>query len=94
MRPAARTEEAQGKGLYLHICRSSAEHRSAGRQRVIRPTGNAERALPDVRRRLAGAPKGNSNALKHGRYTAEAIAPRRDVAALIRGMRETADGVR
>ena len=34
-----------------------------------------------------GAPKGNRNAFKHGRYTAEAIASRREVAALIRAMR-------
>jgi len=34
-----------------------------------------------------GAPKGNRNAFKHGRYTAEAIARRREVAALIQAMR-------
>lgn len=34
-----------------------------------------------------GAPKGNRNALKHGHYTAEAIARRRDVAALLRSAR-------
>ena len=28
-----------------------------------------------------GPPRGNSNALKHGRYTAEAIANRREIAA-------------
>lgn len=37
-----------------------------------------------------GAPKGNKNALKHGRYTAEAVASRREVAALIRAMRALA----
>ena len=37
-----------------------------------------------------GAPKGNGNALKHGRYTAKAIASRREVAALIRAMRALA----
>jgi hypothetical protein len=31
-----------------------------------------------------GAPKGNSHALKHGHYTAEAIAQRRQFAALMR----------
>jgi len=31
-----------------------------------------------------GAPKGNKNALKHGRYTAEAIARRRYVTELVR----------
>ena len=34
-----------------------------------------------------GAPRGNSNALKHGRYSAAAIAERRELAALIRSMR-------
>ena len=31
-----------------------------------------------------GAPKGNANALKHGHYSAAAIARRREFAALIR----------
>jgi uncharacterized protein YjcR len=35
----------------------------------------------------SGAPKGNKNALKHGRYTAEAIARRRYISALLRGVR-------
>jgi hypothetical protein len=30
-----------------------------------------------------GAPKGNRNAFKHGRYTAEAIATRRRFAAML-----------
>ena len=37
-----------------------------------------------------GAPKGNRNAFKHGRYTAEAIAHRREIAALIRAMKDLA----
>ena len=35
-----------------------------------------------------GAPKGNRHALKHGRYTAEAIAERRELMALVRGMKD------
>jgi hypothetical protein len=35
-----------------------------------------------------GAPKGNKNALKHGRYSAEAIAERRYFSELIREARE------
>lgn len=35
----------------------------------------------------------NSNALKHGRYTAHAIAERREVGALIRTMRELVEKV-
>ncbi len=38
-----------------------------------------------------GAPKGNRNALKHGHYTAEAIAWRREIGALLRGARELID---
>jgi uncharacterized protein YjcR len=38
-----------------------------------------------------GAPKGNKNALKHGRYTAEAIAKRREVAVLLRTMKPLAE---
>jgi hypothetical protein len=40
-----------------------------------------------------GAPKGNSNALKYGRYTAEAIAERRQFADLLRGMKSFIDEV-
>jgi uncharacterized protein YjcR len=41
-----------------------------------------------------GAPKGNKNALKHGSYTAEAIAKRREVAALLRTMKTLAKAAR
>jgi hypothetical protein len=41
-----------------------------------------------------GAPEGNQNALKHGHYTAEAIARRREVAALLRVCREQLGGMR
>jgi hypothetical protein len=49
-------------------------------------------AMPSGRCRMhgglsPGAPKGNKNAFKHGRYAAKAIARRRQVAALIRAMR-------
>ena len=52
-------------------------------------------AMPNGRCRMhggmsPGAPKGNTNALKHGRYTAEAIARRRDIASLLRSMRRLA----
>jgi hypothetical protein len=45
--------------------------------------------------RAPGAPKGNSYALKHGRYTAEAMAERRELMTLLRDMKylvEQADG--
>jgi uncharacterized protein YjcR len=38
-----------------------------------------------------GAPKGNRNAFKHGRYTAEAIAERKRIADLVREIRELAE---
>jgi uncharacterized protein YjcR len=37
-----------------------------------------------------GAPKGNKNAFQHGRYTAESIAFRREIAMLAREARKTA----
>src|SRR5437763_4530560 len=39
-----------------------------------------------------GAPKGNKNALKHGLYTAEAIAERRAIRALLRESGELLEG--
>jgi uncharacterized protein YjcR len=35
----------------------------------------------------SGAPRGNKNALKHGRYTREAVEERRQVQALLRQVR-------
>jgi hypothetical protein len=43
---------------------------------------DAERRLPDARRTVSGAPKANRKALKHGRNSADAIARRREIAAL------------
>ena len=40
-----------------------------------------------------GAPKGNSHALRHGRYTAEVIAERRELGALLRDMKAVAEQV-
>jgi hypothetical protein len=40
-----------------------------------------------------GAPKGNRNAFRHGRYTDKAIEDRRNIAALLRAMRELAKEV-
>jgi hypothetical protein len=37
-----------------------------------------------------GAPRGNKNAFKHGRYTIEATANRREIAALLRNMKALA----
>ena len=41
----------------------------------------------------SGAPEGNRNALKHGRYSAEAIVCRRKVAALLRACRDQLGGM-
>ena len=51
--------------------------------------------MPNGRCRLhgglsPGAPKDNKNALKHGRYTAEAIAQRRELHALLNGIKQSA----
>ena len=40
-----------------------------------------------------GAPRGNRNAFKHGRYTAKAVADRRGISGLLRAMRELAKEV-
>lgn len=50
-------------------------------------------AMPNGRCRLhggmsPGAPKGNRNAWKHGRFAAETIAERRRLVAFVRQMRE------
>jgi hypothetical protein len=42
----------------------------------------------------SGGQPGNGNAWKHGRYTAEAVARRREVAALLRACREQVDSMR
>src|SRR3974377_230961 len=54
-------------------------------------------AMPNGRCRMhggrsPGAPKGNQNALKHGRYSAEAIAERRELSLLLQTMRVLAKG--
>ena len=41
-----------------------------------------------------GAPKGNKHALKHGRYTADAIARRREIRELLRAMKASASTAR
>jgi hypothetical protein len=41
----------------------------------------------------SGAPKGNRNAFKHGRYTAEAIEMRRRIRVLLRAGRELIEAV-
>jgi uncharacterized protein YjcR len=41
-----------------------------------------------------GAPKGNKNAFKHGRYTAEEIANRSEITALLQTMRALARATR
>jgi hypothetical protein len=40
-----------------------------------------------------GAPKGNSHALRHGRYSAEATAERRELGALLRDMKALAEQI-
>ena len=40
-----------------------------------------------------GAARGNSHALKHGRYAAKAIAERRELTELVRAMKEIVEQV-
>ena len=63
------------------------------RARTRRGTECQSPAMPNGRCRMhggtsPGAPKGNRNAWKHRRYSAEAIARRRSIAQLIRQARE------
>ena len=74
--------------LPMHLSRRCGARTRSG-SRCLSP------AMPNGRCRLhgglsPGAPKGNRNAVKHGRYTAEAVASRREVAALLRAMRALA----
>ncbi len=46
--------------------------------------GDEKRSVPDARRNVTGRSKGNKNALRHGWYTAEAIAMRQVLASLRR----------
>jgi hypothetical protein len=58
-------------------------------QRDLVPVASdAERPMQDARRNQRGRPKGNRNALKHGRYTTEAINSRRAISELIRAARQ------
>ena len=91
--------ETQGVGCYpsrrINLMQSkSAMHQSPRCQaRTRRGTECQSPAMPNGRCRMhggrsPGAPKGNRNAWKHGRYSAEAIARRRSIAELIRQARE------
>jgi uncharacterized protein YjcR len=56
-------------------------------------------AMPNGRCRMhggtsPGAPKGNKNAFKHGRYSAEENANRREITALLQTMRALARATR
>jgi len=71
--------------LPMHLSR-----RCGARTRNGSPCRSA--AMPNGRCRMhggmsPGAPKGNTNAFKHGHYTAEAIATRREIAKLLRDAR-------
>lgn len=82
------------RGAYSRIRR-----RRQGRARACLPEafsslGNIALAFerPTAGGPSPGAPKGNQNALKHGRYSAAAMQERRLFADLIREMRRTAGG--
>jgi hypothetical protein len=64
--------------------------------RTRRATACRAPAMPNGRCRLHGAkstgpPKGNKNALKHGRYTTQPIARRRELRALLQGIKQLTD---
>jgi hypothetical protein len=62
--------------------------RSTSPEREAVPVASdAERQVSDAGGKSPGAPKGNENALKHGRYKAEAMLRRRGIAWLLRTMK-------
>jgi len=100
-KPSSATSRPRGEGLLrnqrnnpmqnklpMHLSRRcGARTRSGSRCRSP--------AMPNGRCRLhggmsPGAPKGNKNAFRHGRYTADEIANRREITALLQMMRALA----
>src|SRR4030081_358289 len=96
VRPSWAWSRPQGEGIdrnqrnnpmQLHMHRASkCRARTRSGQSCQSP------AMPNGRCRMhggmsPGAPKGNKNAFKHGRYTAEEIANRREIAKLLRDAR-------
>jgi hypothetical protein len=78
-------DQPRAKQIAMHLSR-----RCGARTRNGSPCRSA--AMPNGRCRMhggmsPGAPKGNTNAFKHGHYTAEAIASRREIAKLLRDAR-------
>ena len=66
--------------------RSEMPLQDAQRQ-TLSVAGDAQREMQDARRPVAGGPKGNQHAYKHGRFSGEAIARRRQFAALVAAMK-------
>ena len=67
-------------------------HRTAARDTVPGPGAGTRASRPQCRTAAAGCtagcrPTGNRNALKHGRYIAEAVARRHEIGALLHTMR-------
>jgi hypothetical protein len=84
-----RINAMRGK-LPMHLSRRCGARTRSG-------SGCRSPAMPNGRCRMhggnsPGAPKGNKNALKHGHYTAEAIAQRREISDLLRAMKALASG--
>jgi hypothetical protein len=77
------------KKLPMHQCQKCLARTRSGKE-------CQSPAMPNGRCRMhggmsTGAPKGNRNAYKHGRYTAATIADRQVIRELIRGARELVD---
>jgi hypothetical protein len=85
-----RINPMQGK-LPMHLSRQCGVWSADKARDPIPVASDAERPLPDARRDVAGRSEGNQNAFKHGRYTIEATANRREIADLLRTMRALAE---
>src|SRR3954470_11998219 len=95
-RPSSATSKARREGLHRKQRNNPMQldmHRAPRcRARTRRGSLCQSPAMKNGRCRMhggksTGAPKGNKNALKHGYYTAEAIAERRILTNLMRSLR-------
>jgi hypothetical protein len=83
--------EPSGSLYTATIRKESKPARPRAKSRVLFHESSGSPAMKNGRCRMhggtsPGAPKGNKRALKHGRYTAEAIARRYEIRELLRAM--------
>jgi hypothetical protein len=100
-RPSSERSNNRGWGSWKN--RGTTHAKQIAPESALRSSDAARQAVPipamgNGRCRMhggksPGAPIGNTNARKHGRYSVEAVAKRRELAALIRSMRRLVEEV-